>query len=85
LQAEQEEVIIAPASTRPPAHPPACLPACLLACLPACLSASGFSELGGGGSGGDYLRVRSLETIEPPLIYHPVRMQRIPREINYCT
>lgn len=29
-------------------------------------------------------RTRSLETIEPLLIYHPVRMQRIPREINYC-
>lgn len=26
---------------------------------------------------------RSLETIEPLLIYHLARMQRIPREINY--
>lgn len=48
-------------------------------CIPDCLP-SRILGLDGGG----HPRARSPETIEPLLIYHPVRMQRIPREINYC-
>lgn len=52
-----------------------------LAYSPSCLPTWSSGVLG---LGGDRPRARSLETIESLLIYHPVRMQRIPREINYC-